>query len=148
MTLRSPPSGNLQDFSAGMSQTRALSRLDHGGARHRPRRRSIEEIAMSDIASLIILRAKSGRRDELRGVWEKYARTYIAGSRLTFYYCYDDADPDRIIVFGLGDQASNQEFAQQPWFADYQRETQALLSEPSEIRSLTPQFIKAGAGSS
>lgn len=100
---------------------------------------------MSNIASLIILKAKSGQRDELRRVWEKYARAYIAGSKLTFYYCYDDGDSDRIIVFGLGDQASNQEFAQQPWFSDYQRDTQALLSEPSEIRGATPQFVKVGA---
>jgi quinol monooxygenase YgiN len=100
---------------------------------------------MSNIASLITLKAKPGQRDELRRVWEKYARAYIAASTLTFYYCYDDGDPDRIIVFGLGDQASNQEFARQPWFADYQQETQALLSEPSEIRSATPQFVKASA---
>lgn len=63
------------------------------------------------------------------------------------HYCYDDNDPDRIIVFGLvADQASNQEFVQQPWFADYQRETQALPAEPGEVRRATPQYVKAAQG--
>lgn len=54
-----------------------------------------------------MLKAKPGQRDEVRRVWEKYARDYIAGSALSFYYCYDDNDPGRIIVFGLGDQATS-----------------------------------------
>jgi hypothetical protein len=87
-----------------------------------------EENAMNRNASLVMLKAKPGQRDEVRRVWEKYASDYIAGSTLGFYYCYDDSDPDRIIVFGLGDPASIREFAQQPWFSDYQRDTQALLA--------------------
>ena len=97
---------------------------------------------MNRNASLVMLKAKPGQRDEVRRVWEKYARDYIAGSTLGFYYCYDDNDPDRIIVFGLGDPASIREFAQQPWFPDYQRDTHALLAEPGEIRSTTPQYVK------
>ena len=67
-------------------------------------------------------------------------------SSLTYYYCYDDDDADTIIVFGLAaDQTSGQEFAKQPWFADYQRETAALVAGPSEVRRATPQWVK-GAG--
>ncbi len=99
---------------------------------------------MSKNASLVMLKAKPGQRDEVRRVWEKYARDFITRSTFHFYYCYDDNDSDRIMVFGLGDQASNQEFAQQPWFSDYQRDTQALLAEPGEIRSATPQYVKTG----
>jgi len=104
-----------------------------------------EENAMNKSASLVTLKAKPGQRDEVRRVWEKYARDYVSGSKLGFYYCYDDNDPDRIIVFGLGDQASIREFAQQPWFPDYQRDTHALLAEPGEIRSTTPQYVKDSA---
>jgi hypothetical protein len=86
----------------------------------------------------------SGRRP-VRRVWGKYARDYIAGSMLGFYYCYDDGGPGRIIVFGLGDPASIREFAQQPWFSDYQRDMHALLAEPGEIRSVTPQYVKDNA---
>ncbi|OHC40474.1 MAG: hypothetical protein A2211_05185 [Rhodanobacter sp. RIFOXYA1_FULL_67_6] len=105
----------------------------------------LEENAMNKSASLVMLKAKPGQRDEVRRVWEKYARDYIAGSALSFYYCYDDGDPDRIIVFGLGDPASLREFAQQPWFPDYQRDTHALLAEPGEVRSVTPQYVKDNA---
>jgi hypothetical protein len=76
---------------------------------------------------------------------EEYARGYIGESAFDFHYCYDDADPDRIIVFGLADQAGSEAFARQPWFADYQHETLALLVEPAEIRRATPQFAKGGA---
>ncbi|MGB3462208.1 MAG: hypothetical protein WBA33_09610 [Rhodanobacter lindaniclasticus] len=97
---------------------------------------------MNKQASLVTLKAKPGQRDEVRRVWEKYARDYVAGSTLGFHYCYDDADPDRIFVFGLGDPASILEFAQQPWFVDYQHDTHALLAEPGEVRRLTPQYTK------
>jgi hypothetical protein len=49
-------------------------------------------------------------------------------------------------VFQLAaDQASGQDFVKQPWFADYQRETAALLAGPSEIRTATPQWVKGAA---
>jgi quinol monooxygenase YgiN len=104
---------------------------------------------MSKSATFVRHKAKSGRRDEVRRIWEKYARDYVAGSNgaLSYYYCYDDNDPDTVIVFYLAaDQASGaQEFAKQPWFADYYRETAALLAEPSELRTATPQWVKGTA---
>jgi quinol monooxygenase YgiN len=81
-------------------------------------------------------------------IWEKYVRDYVAGSdgTLSYSYCYDDNDPDVVIAFQLApDQASGQEFVKQPWFADYQRETAALLAGPSEIRTATPQWVKGAA---
>ncbi|WP_287106797.1 antibiotic biosynthesis monooxygenase [Mesorhizobium sp.] len=103
---------------------------------------------MSKSATFVRHKAKPGRRDDVRRVWEKYARAYVGGNdgQLTYYYCYDDNDPDTVIVFQLAtDQASGQEFVNQPWFADYQRETAALLAGPSEIRTATPQWVKGAA---
>jgi quinol monooxygenase YgiN len=100
---------------------------------------------MSKIATLVRHKAKPGKRDEVRRVWEKYAMDYVAGSNGAYYYCYDDNDPDTVIAFQLADQATAQEFVKQPWFADYQRETAALLAGPSEIRTATPQWIKGAA---
>jgi quinol monooxygenase YgiN len=103
---------------------------------------------MSKSATFVRHKAKPGRRDDLWRVWEKYVRDYVAGNSgaLSCYYCYDDNDPDTIIVFQLAaDQASGQEFVKQPWFADYQRETAALLAGQSELRTATPQWVK-GAG--
>jgi quinol monooxygenase YgiN len=103
---------------------------------------------MSKSALFIRHKTKPGRRDEVRRVWEKYARDYVAGSngQLTYYYCYDDNDPDTVVVFQLAaDQASGQEFVKQPWFADYERETAALFAGPSEFRPATPQWVKGAA---
>jgi quinol monooxygenase YgiN len=104
---------------------------------------------MSKSATLVRHKAKPGKRDEIRRVWEKYARDYVATDSkgaLGYYYCYDDNDPDTIIVFGLAaDKPSGQEFVKQPWFADYQRETAALVAGPSEVRTATPQWVKGSA---
>jgi quinol monooxygenase YgiN len=103
---------------------------------------------MSKSATYVRHTAKPGKRDEVRRIWEKYVRDYVAGGdgTLSYYYCYDDNDPDVVIAFQLApDQASGQEFVKQPWFADYQRETAALLAGPSEVRTATPQWIKGAA---
>jgi quinol monooxygenase YgiN len=108
-------------------------------------RRPFEENVMSKSATFVRHKAKPGKRDDIRRIWEKYARGYIAGSNgsLSYYYCYDDNDPDTIIVFQLAaDQTSAQEFVKQPWFGDYQRETAALLAGQSELRTATPQWVK------
>jgi quinol monooxygenase YgiN len=100
---------------------------------------------MSKSATLVRHKAKPGKRDDVRRVWEKYARDYVAGSKgvLSVYYCYDDNDPDTVIVFQLAaDQAVGQDFVKQPWFADYQQETTALVAGPPEVRTATPLWVK------
>lgn len=99
---------------------------------------------MTKSAVFVRHKAKPGKRDEVRGIWEKYARSYVDGSSgtLSYYYCYDDNDPDAIIAFQVADQASGKEFVKQPWFADYQRETAGLLAGPSEMYTSTPQWVK------
>lgn len=100
---------------------------------------------MSKSALYIRHKAKPGSRDDVKRVWEKYARDYVDGSsgQLTYCYCYDDNDPDTIVVFQLAtDQTSGQDFVKQPWFEHYQRETAALLAEPSEFRAATPRWVK------
>jgi quinol monooxygenase YgiN len=103
---------------------------------------------MSRSATFVRHKAKPGRRDDLRRVWEKYVRDYIADGdgTLSYFYCYDDNDPDIVIAFQLAaDQATAEEFVKQPWFADYQRETAALLAGPSELRTATPQWVKGAS---
>ncbi|OAP50195.1 putative quinol monooxygenase [Sinorhizobium saheli] len=103
---------------------------------------------MSKSALYIRHKAKPGRRDDVKRVWEKYARDYVSGSAglLTYYYCCDDNDPDAVVVFQLAaDLTSGQDFVRQPWFADYERETAALLAAPSEFLAATPQWVKGPA---
>ncbi len=100
---------------------------------------------MSTGALYIKHKALPGKRDGLRRVWEKYARPYIEKSegQLACFYCYDDKDPDTVVVFSVhADQDSAEDFFKQPWYADYQSETAALLAGPSEIRPATPQWVK------
>ena len=107
-----------------------------------------EENIMSKSATFVRHKAKPGKRDELFRIWERYVRDYVAGSdsALSCYYCYDDNDPDTIIVFQLAaDRASGQEFVKQPWYADYQRETAAVLAGQSEFCMATPQWVKGPA---
>lgn len=103
---------------------------------------------MSKSALFIRHKTKPGKRDDVRRIWEKYARDYVAGStgQLAYYYCYDDRDPDTVVVFQLAaDPASGRDFVTQPWFADYERETAALLAAPSEFRAATPEWVKGAA---
>ena len=93
-------------------------------------------------------KACPGKRDELRKVWEKHARGYIATAavQLAYFYCYDDKDPDVIVAFQLcTDRAGVDDFVKQPWFRDYEAETAALLAETSEYRAVTPVWTNGVA---
>lgn len=103
---------------------------------------------MSKSALFIKHQALPGKRDEVMRVWEKYARAYVdrSSGQLAYFYCYDDKDPDTIVVFQLFvGQAGTEDFVKQPWFADYETETAALLAGPSEFRTATPRWIKGAA---
>ena len=100
---------------------------------------------MSKKMTFVRLKAKPGKRDEVRRVWETYARAFAEGNPgfLSVYYCYDDADPDAVTVVSVAaDAAVAQEFAKQPWVADYQRETAPLLAGPPEAHTATPVYVK------
>jgi hypothetical protein len=52
---------------------------------------------MNRIATYVRHKAKPGRRDDVRRIWEKYARDYVAGGNdtLSYYYCYATMTPIR-----------------------------------------------------
>jgi quinol monooxygenase YgiN len=102
---------------------------------------------MNKQALYIRHKAKPGKREDVRRIWEKYARAYLeaAGRQLVYVYGFDDNDPDAIVAYQLmTDAGGADEFVQQPWYRDYDRETKALLAEQSEFRTITPQWIKNG----
>lgn len=89
--------------------------------------------------------AQPGKRDEVKKIWEKYARAYVEGAagQIAYVYGFDDADPNAIIAYQLySGEAATEDFVKQSWYSDYQRETAALLAGPSEFRSITPHWIK------
>jgi quinol monooxygenase YgiN len=108
-----------------------------------------EEDIMSKLALYIRNKAKPGMRDDVRRVWEKHVRANIAGTNsvLSYYYCHDEKDPDTVIVFVLvSDKTSRlKEILEQPWYADYKRETGAMLAESPEVRTATAEWVKGAA---
>lgn len=100
---------------------------------------------MNKKALFIRHKAQPGKRDEVKRIWEMYVRVYVetANGHLVYVYGFDDNDPDVIVAYQLySDEAGTEDFAKQPWYADYERETAALLVGPSEFRTMTPQWIK------
>ncbi|MBS3647160.1 antibiotic biosynthesis monooxygenase [Pseudaminobacter sp. 19-2017] len=103
---------------------------------------------MSKKALYIRHRAQPGKREEVKRIWEKYARAYIEGANghVAYVYGFDDNDPDAIVAYQLyTDEAGTDDFVKQPWYPDYERETAALLAGPSEFRTITPQWTKGDA---
>ena len=100
---------------------------------------------MNTKALYIRHQAQPGKRDAVKRIWENYARDYIDGAsgQIAYVYGFDDNDPDAIVAYQLFTRdAGTDDFVNQPWYADYQKETAALLAGPSEFRTITPQWIK------
>jgi quinol monooxygenase YgiN len=93
-------------------------------------------------------KALPGKREDVRQVWEKYVRDYIADAevQLSYVYSYDENDLDTIVAFQVcTDKAGVEDFLKQPWFKDYSAEMAELIAGPSEYRTLTPVWIKGEA---
>jgi quinol monooxygenase YgiN len=105
---------------------------------------------MTTKALYIRLKAQPGKREEVRRVWEKYARSYIAsnGAQIAYFYGFDDHDPDVIVAYQVySAELATDDFVKQPWYSNFATETEALLAEPSEFCSITPQWIKGDVAS-
>lgn len=86
-------------------------------------------------------RAKSGRREEVRRVWERLLKTNIEKhpSFEGYYYCFDDNDPDVICVFQItSDSETPQRFVAEPWYRVYHDEVAPLLDGDGEFHVATP----------
>jgi quinol monooxygenase YgiN len=100
---------------------------------------------MAKTALFIKHKAKPGKREEVRKVWEKHLRPRIGENEAheAYFYCYDDNDPDMICVFQLyADETGPQAFVAQPWYPAYEAEVGPLLTGESEFRTATPFWIK------
>jgi quinol monooxygenase YgiN len=100
---------------------------------------------MTKTALFIKHKALPGKRNEVRRIWEKHLQNRIAenAAHEAYFYCYDDNDPDTILVCQLyGDRAGAQEFVRAPWYPAYEAEVAPLLTGESEFRSATPMWIK------
>lgn len=100
------------------------------------------------MAFALIIKHKTlpGRRDEVRGVWERHMMPAIQSNpgHTAYFYCLDNADPDAICAF---QQYTNAEaaadFLKTESYAAYLKEVEPLLSGPPQLTALTPIWSKA-----
>lgn len=102
---------------------------------------------MRKTALFIRHKAKPGLRDAVRKVWERHVPRHVSANAAheAYFYCFDDNDPDTIVVFQLyNDAGGPQAFVTQPWYPAYEAEVAPLLTGESEFRSATPVWSKDG----
>jgi len=100
---------------------------------------------MSKRAIFITHRALPGKRDQVRGVWERHLRPVIESNpgHEAYFYCYDDEDADVVRVYQQYSDATSQEaFLGEDAYALYEEEVAPLLAAPPDVRLVTPWWTK------
>ena len=91
---------------------------------------------MIDIALFITHRARSGKREAVRAIWERHMRPAIASNpgHLDYFYCFAADDGDVIRVFQrYVDRDAAQAFLGHPSYRAYLAEVEGLLAGPPEV---------------
>lgn len=100
---------------------------------------------MSKLALFIKTTCKSGKRDEVRTLWEEYlkSRAEENTSQEVYFYCYDDQNENVMYLFelysnrnGLGQNATSD------WFQEYMQKLFPLIEGQPEIGMTTPIWSK------
>lgn len=97
------------------------------------------------LALFITTRARPGKRDELRRLWEKHLRPRVQQNPAqdVYAYCLDREDPDLIHLFEVYDDASAMaEAGEAEWFEAYMEEAAPLMAEPPSIVVADPVWEK------
>lgn len=99
------------------------------------------------VALFIIHKTRPGKRDAVREVWMKHMAPAIEANpgHLAYVYNFDQDDPDGICAFQLyASQAAADAFLKHANYLAYLAEVEPLLSGPPDVKSLQPQWRKAG----
>lgn len=103
---------------------------------------------MTQVALFIKHKTLPGKRDEVRGVWEKHMAPAISANagHTAYFYCFDNSDPDVICAFQqYANAEAAGEFLKTSSYLAYLQEVAQLLSGPPQITGLTPVWSKVGA---
>lgn len=103
---------------------------------------------MTKTALILTVRARPGRRDDLRAVWEEHLRPRAETdpAQELYLYCYDADDADTIrIVEVYGDPEAMGRNADAPWFAEYMRAAAPLIAGRPELVTAEPRWAKGYA---
>lgn len=104
---------------------------------------------MTKTAVIISIRTKSGKREQLRSLWDEHLRQRVEESSAQEGYLVveDDNDPDVLHLVELyNDPAEMQRNASAPWFAAYMKEVQPLLAGRPAMATGVPVWSKGIAG--
>ena len=101
---------------------------------------------MDNTLSIFVkIRAKAGKRDDIRVVWEKHLKPRAeACDAIDVYFCsYDDNDENVLLVFEhYTDREIFQQNVESPWLAEYIKEVTPLLDGDPEVDLSTPFWVK------
>jgi quinol monooxygenase YgiN len=100
---------------------------------------------MGNLAILVKSRAKEGKRDEIRALYESLMapRAEENDSQEVVVWCADQHDPDSFYLFEIyTDAAAMGANAQAGWFADYMAKVGPLLAGEPEVAMATPVWSK------
>ncbi|RYD21456.1 MAG: antibiotic biosynthesis monooxygenase [Verrucomicrobiaceae bacterium] len=92
-------------------------------------------------------RTKPGQRDNFRRIWEKHVqpRAVANPAHESYYFCFDQADPDVVCVFQLySSEKAMKEFLSGDWYPGYLAEVAEVVAAPPEI---TPAALEWSKGS-
>ena len=100
---------------------------------------------MSKIALIVRHKAKSGRRDELRAVWERFIKPNVLQNpeHLAYYFNYDQDDQDVVIAFQIFSSVqAKDEFLKSEWYPEYIRQVSDYIVDPPNITTASLLWSK------
>ncbi|MGE5156434.1 MAG: hypothetical protein ACM3JP_02940 [Betaproteobacteria bacterium] len=101
------------------------------------------------VAAIISVRTVSGRRPELRALWEEHLAPRVTASQVQQVYVVveDAADADVLhLVEVYSDAREMARNGMQPWFAEYMSAAGPLLAGPPLAVSGAPVWVKPALG--
>ena len=103
------------------------------------------EMSVSKAALFFRHRAKPGRREDVRRVWEKHVKPQVEANAAheAYHFCFDDGDPDVICVFQLySDREAMKAFLTGAWYPFYLAEVGPLVVAEPQVTTATPVWAK------
>ncbi len=97
------------------------------------------------LALLITTRARPGKRDELRRLWEEHLKGRVEenDAQEVYVYCLDREDPDLIHLFEVyNDPAALSRAGASEWFESYMAAAAPLMAGPPTIVVADPIWEK------
>ena len=100
---------------------------------------------MSPSAVCVIFKTKPGKRDELKGAWEKHIKPHVMGNEdiVQNIYNFSIDDPDTVCMFEvLSDIKVLSDAYEQSWMKEYLGVIGPLLAGTPQVLRLNPLWMK------